>query len=231
MNQPGSALARRLNRLWGSLDTPELIETVLKRLYPDRIAVTSAFGAESAVILSLVAECDPDTPVIFLDTEWHFPETLDYRDRLIEILGLGNVNTQEPDPVARQSLDPQGNLHEADHDACCRLRKVEPLARALYGFDAWIMGRKAFHGGARSGLGVFEWADGRVKVNPLANWTPDDIKAAMEKRGLPPHPLAAKGYTSIGCFPCTRRPVACGDLRSGRWAGTGKTECGIHAAL
>ena len=131
MNQPGSSLARRLNRLWDSLDTPELIETVLNRLYPNRIAVTSAFGAESAVILSLVAECDPDTPVIFLDTEWHFPETLDYRDRLVETLGLSNVNSQEPDPVSTRSLDPRGDLHETDHDACCRIRKVEPLARAL----------------------------------------------------------------------------------------------------
>ena len=222
--------AARLAAEFAGLDGTQLIAPLVRRVFPGRIAVVSSFGTEAAVLLALVAEVDPSVPVIFLDTGKHFEETLDYRDQLTAELGLEDVRTVAPDWSHLLDRDPDGALWRRDPDACCRIRKVLPLARALAGFDAWISGRKRFHGGARRDLPAIEAEDGRVKVDPLAAWSPARIEAAFAARGLSRHPLSAEGYLSVGCAPCTRPTAPGADPRAGRWADLHKTECGIHLA-
>ncbi|MEC9103486.1 MAG: phosphoadenylyl-sulfate reductase, partial [Pseudomonadota bacterium] len=195
-----------------------------------KLALVSSFGAESVVLLHLMSIINRHTPVIFIDTQMLFAETLAYQAELAERLALEDmriIRAADLD-VARQ--DPDGTLHQFDTDACCNLRKTVPLENALKGFDGWITGRKRFQSGTRAALDFFEVEDGtgRIKVNPLAKWAPEDIKNYMEENRLPRHPLVAKGYPSIGCAPCTS-PVKEGeDPRAGRWRGQDKTECGIH---
>lgn len=196
--------------------------------FPGRIAVVSSFGAESAVLLSMVAEVDPAVPVLFIETGQHFRETLDHRLELAAELGLVNVRDVAPSPEALAGHDPQGQLWRYDPDACCTLRKVTPLDRALEGFDAWVTGRKRHQASTRSALPLVERTAGRTKINPLAGWTREMIEDEIEIRGLPRHPLVELGYPSIGCGPCTRKVAPGTDPRDGRWAGTAKTECGIH---
>lgn len=194
------------------------------------IALVSSFGAEAAALLSLVADVRADTPVIFIDTGRHFAETLQHRDELVDFLGLTDVRTVGPHPDTEKRLDPGRTLYAAAPDACCHFRKKEPLTRALVGVDGWITGRKRHHGGPRARLPKVEFADGKLKLNPLADWTPKEVNAYARERGLPRHPLLAKGYLSIGCMPCTT-PVAEGeDPRAGRWRTQDKVECGIHLA-
>lgn len=207
-----------------------LLAAMIRDEFPERIAVVSSFGTESALILSLVAEIEPGIPVIFLDTGKHFAETLTYRDLLIARIGLTNVRSLGPRDADLARADPDGALHRQDSDLCCHVRKVVPLEFALAGFDAWITGRKRYHGGERAHLELLEIVDSRIKVNPLAGWTPGQIAAEFRGRDLPPHPLAAEGYRSIGCAPCTSRVASDQPSRSGRWADRDKTECGIHRA-
>jgi phosphoadenosine phosphosulfate reductase len=205
-----------------------LLERALHCDYRGRIAVVSSFGAESAVLLSLVADIDPSTPVLFVDTRQHFEETLAYRDRLVRRLGLTDVRSVGATGSELAAHDPDAELWRFDPDACCRIRKVTPLERALAPFEAWVTGRKRHQALTRSSLGFVERADGKVKFNPLADWTAEEVETEMATRGLPRHPLSLAGYPSIGCATCTRAVAAGEDPRSGRWAGTGKTECGIH---
>lgn len=193
-----------------------------------RIAVVSSFGAESALLLALVADIDPAVPVLFLDTGKHFAQTLAYRDRLAAHLGLSDVRSIAPAAAAVLQRDPQGDLHAQNADACCALRKVEPLHNALAPFEAWITGRKRYQSSGRAALPLREEVDGKVKFNPLADWTAEDIAAEVARRALPLHPLVAQGYASIGCATCTRAVQQGEDVRAGRWAGLEKTECGIH---
>ena len=197
-------------------------------IFAGRIAVVSSFGAESAVLLALVADVDPSTPVVFVDTLHHFSETLAYRDTLARRLGLTDVRSVGPTNAALAAADPTAELWQYDPDACCSLRKVTPLDRALAPFDAWISGRKRHQSQTRAALPLSEQADGKTKLNPLAAWTAAQIEAEMVRRRLPRHALSLAGYPSIGCATCTRAVAAGEDPRSGRWAGTGKTECGIH---
>jgi len=209
-------------------DPRQIIQTA-QRLLGDRLAVVSSFGTESAVLLKLVADVDPSLPVLFLDTLWLFKETLAYRDQLVARLALTDVRTVMPSPSALALRDPKRELCFHDRDACCGMRKVEPLAKELVAFDGWISGRKRYHGGERTALPVVE-ADGpRLKFNPLAPLARGEIDAVFAAAKLPRHPLEGLGFSSVGCVPCTHRPPANGDLRSGRWGGLGKTECGIHA--
>lgn len=218
---------------YGALDGLALLRAMIEGEFPGRIALVSSFGAESAVLLDLVAQIDQATPVIFLDTGKLFPETLAYRDELVARFGLRDVRSVQPDPIELDRADPHGDLWRRDPERCCALRKVVPLERALFGFDAWITGRKRHHGGERRALETIEVdpaAPGRVKINPLARWSADQVGAYSRARNLPNHPLVASGYRSIGCEPCTA-PVAAGDAtRGGRWVGLAKTECGIHRA-
>jgi phosphoadenosine phosphosulfate reductase len=199
--------------------------------FAGRIALVSSFGAESAVLLHLIAEIDPAIPIIFLDTGKLFGETLRYRDQLTKRLGLKDLRSIAPDPAALAAEDEAGALWLKQPDRCCFLRKVEPLRRALEGFDAWLTGRKRFQGGLRDRLPKFEAADGKIKVNPLADWTKDDLDRYFEAHELPRHPLEADGFLSIGCMPCTDRVSPGEDGRAGRWRGIDKTECGIHLSL
>jgi phosphoadenosine phosphosulfate reductase len=205
-----------------------LLERAIRSDYAGRIAVVSSFGAESAVLLALVADIDPATPVIFVDTRQHFAETLAYRDRLIRALGLTGVRSLGPSDAEVAQNDPGAELWRYDPDACCRFRKVTPLERALAPFEAWVTGRKRHQALTRSALGFVERADGKVKLNPLADWTAEEIEPEMLARRLPRHALSLAGYPSIGCATCTRAVAEGEDPRSGRWSGTGKTECGIH---
>ena len=217
----------RLNAELKGASAPEALRVAVREFAP-RLAYVSSFGAESAVMLGLIAEVDPALPIQFIDTGMHFHQTLQYRDTLIAALGLTGVRTVKPDAAEVKALDPKGALNKSDPDACCEIRKVKPLGPALEGFDAWITGRKRFHGAERANLPVVEASEGRFKVNPLANWTAEDVAGYLALRGLPPHPLTAEGYPSIGCWPCTAPPTDASDIRSGRWAGRDKTECGLH---
>ncbi len=217
-----------LNRRYGSLEAADLIAAMTGDAFPGRIALVSSFGAEAAVLLHMVAAVDRLTPVIFLDTGKLFGETRRYRDDLIRHLGLGDVRTVTPLAENERALDPDGMLWAADPNRCCYFRKVLPLQRALESFDASITGRKRYQGGGRGALPIFEWADGRIRINPLAGWDKGRIKAYFATHALPRHPLEADGFTSIGCMPCTERAAPGDSARAGRWRGQAKTECGIH---
>jgi phosphoadenosine phosphosulfate reductase len=175
-----------------------------------------------------MADVDPAIPVLFLDTGWLFEETLAYRDTLIGKLGLRDVRSIRPSEETLSREDPDRDLWFGNPDACCRIRKVEPLQRALKPFDAWINGRKRFQGGLRADIAVVEQDGGRLKFNPFANVSRDEIETLFKSADLPTHPLAASGYLSVGCMPCTSRASADEDERAGRWRGRPKTECGIH---
>jgi phosphoadenosine phosphosulfate reductase len=219
-----------LNEQFASLSTLDMLRDVMNDKTLGEMAVVSSFGAESAVLLHLVAQVNPNARVIFVDTLKLFGETLRYRDQLMKLLGLTNVQVVEPDPLALQINDAKGLLWQRDANSCCAIRKVEPLARALKSVDSWISGRKAFQASTRAQVGLFEKVDGKLKINPLAGWTKADLDAYFTAHDLPPHPLVADGYLSIGCMPCTT-PVQPGeDARAGRWRGSEKTECGIHGA-
>ncbi|WP_442943588.1 phosphoadenylyl-sulfate reductase [Nitrospirillum sp. BR 11752] len=223
--------AADLARTYAGLTGPALLEPLLTRELKGEIALVSSFGAESAVLLHMVAAIDPATPVLFLNTGKLFGETLRYRRELVAKLGLTDAREIKPLPEDEAARDADGLLWRANPDACCRFRKVEPLNRALEGFGAWITGRKRFQAATRADLVIIEATEGRLKINPLADWGRDDLVAYMDRHDLPHHPLEADGYLSIGCMPCTDRVAAGEDGRSGRWAGLGKTECGIHLPL
>jgi len=220
--------AEEIARRYGHLAGEALLRPLIEHEFAGRIALVSSFGAEAAVLLHMVAEIDRATPVLFLDTQKHFPETLRYRDDLVKRLELRDVRSIKPDAKEIARRDPEGTLWHRAPDACCQLRKVAPLADALAPFAAWISGRKRFHGGERAALPAVEWDGQRVKINPLAPWNAVQIDCEFEARGLPRHPMVADGFLSIGCMPCTARAVRGDDPRSGRWAGLEKTECGIH---
>ena len=214
---------------FAGIDAPAMLAAVIPELGP-RLAAVSSFGAESAVLLHIVASVDSLLPVVFTDTEKMFPETLSYRDALAERLHLTNLHVVRPDPRLLATKDAAGERWTYDPDGCCEIRKVEPLARALAPFDAWISGRKGFQAGTRQALPRFEAEDGRLKINPLADWDKARLDAYFAAHDLPRHPLEARGYLSIGCAPCTS-PVRPGeDPRAGRWRGFDKVECGIHVS-
>jgi len=209
-------------------DALGVVEMALTGEFAGQTAVVSSFGAESAVLLKLVAEVDPNTPILFLNTGKLFGETLRYRDRLQDILGLGDVRSLSPSLVERDRHDPDGTLWSKNADACCDFRKTVPLARALEPFKAQITGRKRFQTRERSSMEPVEFFDGRYRFNPLWNWDLHQLEAFAERHKLPKHPLVEDGYPSIGCIPCTRRVQAGEDYRAGRWSGLDKDECGIH---
>ncbi len=208
--------------------------TMLRALFTEgslgRVAVVSSFGTESAVLLHLVAEADRSVPVIFVDTGRMFAETLAYRDTLIEQLGIADASIIRPDPGALAAKDANELRWSFDPDGCCAIRKVEPMARAKEGLDAWISGRKAFQSVTRQNLPRFEVDEGRLKVNPLGDWVRADLEAYFARHDLSRHPLEAQGYLSVGCEPCTSKVAPGEDPRAGRWRGWDKTECGIHGS-
>ncbi|KRQ93518.1 phosphoadenylyl-sulfate reductase [Bradyrhizobium valentinum] len=220
--------AQTLDHTLRDASPAHVIETALRTVGREQLALVSSFGTESAALLKVMADVDPAIPVIFLDTGWLFEETLAYRDTLIATLGLRDVRSIKPLEEALSRQDPDRELWFSDPDACCRIRKVEPLARALKPFSAWINGRKRFQGGARAGIPVVEEDGAKLKFNPFANVSREEIEAIYKLAKLPPHPLVASGYLSVGCMPCSSRTSPDEEARAGRWRGRAKTECGIH---
>jgi phosphoadenosine phosphosulfate reductase len=209
---------------------PEALVELSIRRFAGGIAAISSFGADSAVLLDMIARVDSALPVLFLETGKHFGETLDYRDRLVEDLGLTHLRIVQPLESALAREDADGLLHGKDPDACCAIRKVEPMARAVGPYRAWFTGRKRFQSDTRRALPVFEAVGPRIRINPLAAWGTAELADYMRGHDLRENPLVAYGYLSIGCFPCTVPAKPGENARSGRWAGRAKTECGIHLA-
>lgn len=224
--------AVRLNRMFRGSSTRDMLDSVLRDGLAGDVATVSSFGAESAVLLHLIATVDPGVPVLFLDTGKHFPETLTYRDELARKVGLTNLQILTPEAGELAAKDESGLRWSYDPDGCCEIRKVKPLAKALARYDASLTGRKAFQSDTRAHLPRFEIdgsdTQGRLKINPLIDWNADDIAAYFERHDLPRHPLVERGFPSIGCAPCTHKVAPGDDPRSGRWKGWDKTECGIH---
>ncbi|MEG3147899.1 phosphoadenylyl-sulfate reductase [Sphingomonas sp. RT2P30] len=223
-----AADAAAMERRFAGVDTGDMLGELLTGELKGRVAAVSSFGAESAVLLHLISQIDRDIPVIFLNTQKIFGETLAYRDELSERLGLTDLRVFRPDPHLLAAKDSTGLRWSYDPDGCCDLRKVQPLRRALAPFDAWISGRKGFQAGTRNAMPRFEEDEGRLKLNPLADWDKPRLEAWFADHKLPRHPLEAEGYPSIGCAPCTSKVQPGEDPRAGRWRGWEKVECGIH---
>ena len=179
---------------FAGVSAPAMLRELLTGELAGRIASVSSYGAESAVLLHMVAQIDKDVPVIFTNTQKMFGETLAYRDELSERLGLTDLRVFRPDPRLLAAKDATGMRWSYDPDGCCEIRKVEPLRRALAPFDAWISGRKGFQAGTRTALPRFEEDEGRLKINPLADWTKTQLDGYFEEHALPRHPLEAQGY-------------------------------------
>lgn len=223
MRRPDGGMLADLRARFGSASAQDVLAGALDR-FGGRIALVSSFGAEAAVLLHMVARLDRNVPVLMLDTLLLFPETRSYQQALSAHLGLTDVRRLTPD----EHTDPDRTLHQSDSVACCALRKIAPLEAALHPFDGVITGRKRFQTGHRAQMERFELEAGRIKVNPLADWTPAQTATYFDTYDLPRHPLVSRGYPSIGCAPCTS-PVAMGeDTRAGRWRGEDREECGIH---
>ena len=213
---------------FAGVSTQAMLAELLTGDLAGRTAAVSSFGAESAVLLHMIAQVDRDVPIIFTNTQKMFGETLAYRDELAEKLGFTDLRVYRPDPRLLAAKDATGLRWSYDPDGCCDLRKVEPLRRALAPFDAWISGRKGFQAKTRAAIPRFEIDEGRLKLNPLADWDKPRLDAYFADHGLPRHPLEAAGYLSIGCAPCTSKVRPGEDPRAGRWRGWDKVECGIH---
>ena len=215
--------AEQLNLRFARLPAESLLKEVFAHGLLGRAALVSSFGGEAAVLLHMLSKIAPNAPILFIDTELLFPETLAYQAELAARFQLSNVQILRADTTF---TDPKGRLHSSDPEACCALRKTAPLQAALAPYAAWASGRKRFQGGARSTLELFEaeHGTGRIKLNPLANWSPKQITSYFESHDLPRHALTAKGYGSLGCAPCTSPAKG----RAGRWQDRAKTECGIH---
>jgi phosphoadenosine phosphosulfate reductase len=197
--------------------------------FGDDFAITSSMA--DGLLAHLASEAAPGIHVIFLDTGYHFAETLGTRDWITSVLPVTLVNVQPEQSVAEQDATYGARLHERDPDLCCSLRKVRPLADQLSGYVAWASGVRRDETPSRAGTRIVDWDDkrGMIKINPLAAWTQDDVDRYVDVNRVPVNPLVELGYASIGCAPCTRRVAPGEDPRAGRWAGRGKTECGIHA--
>ena len=218
-----------LNGMFDEMDGVGVLRQAVEELLPGDIAIVSSFGADSAVLLHMVSQIDKTLPVLFLETGKHFPETLDYVETLKTRLGLTNVVALHPDDKDVARFDPNGDLWETDPDSCCHIRKTEPLDDSVAGYGGWVTGRKRYQTAERGVLPHFELtSDDRIKVNPLAYFSDEDVTAYKAKHDLPEHPLYHMGYKSIGCAPCTSVVAEGEDPRAGRWRGLNKKECGIH---
>lgn len=228
---PLDGRTQTLNRQFKDKPAQDVMAYALTHL--EDTALVSSFGAESVVLLHLAAQVRRDVPVLFIDTELLFPETLDYQRDVAAKLGLSNIRILRANRETVFERDNENLLHLHDPDACCHLRKTEPLERALQGFDSWVTGRKRYQSGTRAALEHFELERPmgrlpRIKINPLAYWDASDLRDYIAQHNLPRHPLVTKGYPSVGCTPCTTRVNSGEDMRAGRWRDSAKTECGIH---
>jgi len=219
------------NRALEGRPPQEILSWATSTFAPD-VVLTCSFQHDGVVLAHMLTAIAPWVPVVFLNTGFHFPETLAYRDEIVRRFGIHLRDVQPSMPreefAAKHGLD----LYRRDPDLCCKINKVEPLRAALAGARCWLNGRRRDQAATRSGIAVVERFEGGIhKVNPMVAWSAADTYRYMQQHGIPEHPLFDKGYASIGCAPCTRPILAGEDERAGRWSGTGKTECGIHTFL
>ncbi|PHR56642.1 MAG: phosphoadenylyl-sulfate reductase [Robiginitomaculum sp.] len=223
--------AKRSNDLkeqYDGLSAQTALTKALLKDFKGDIVLTSSMGIDSAVMLHLISEIDKDLPILFLETGKHFKETLAYRDLLVEKFGLTNFQNITPDAAQLTELDPEGDLNQSNKDACCDIRKVQPLDKVTGQYKVRITGRKRYQTRDRANISILETEGDFMRLNPLAFWTAKDVTGYMRKHNLPPHPLLAFGFLSVGCSPCTSRVNEGEDPRAGRWRDAEKDECGIH---
>ncbi|MCE7082292.1 phosphoadenylyl-sulfate reductase [Streptomyces sp. ST2-7A] len=220
-------LAERAGRDLEDASASDILRWAVRTFGP-RFCVTSSM--EDAVVAHLASRVAPGVDVVFLDTGYHFPETIGTRDAVAAVMDVNVITLTPRRTVAEQDAEHGPRLHDRDPDLCCALRKVEPLERGLTGYDAWATGLRRDESPTRANTPVVGWDERRrkVKVSPIARWTQDDVDAYVAEHGVLTNPLLQDGYASVGCAPCTRRVAAGEDARAGRWAGRGKTECGLH---
>jgi phosphoadenosine phosphosulfate reductase len=220
-------LAERAGRELADAAAPEILRWAADTFGP-RFCVTSSMA--DAVVAHLAARAAPGVDVVFLDTGYHFPETIGTRDAVAEVMDVRVITLTPRQTVAEQDAEHGPRLHERDPDLCCALRKVAPLAEGLAGYLAWATGLRREESPTRADTPVVGWDDRRrkVKVSPIARWTQDDVDAYVAEHGVLTNTLLMDGYRSVGCAPCTRRVRPGEDVRAGRWAGRNKTECGLH---
>jgi len=233
MSHPQSELSefeiKQLARRFETAAVEEILEWAVERFSP-RLAMTSNFGAEGVVVIDYLSRVAPETPIIYLETGFQFAETDQLKERLRARYGVNIIERRAELSVGEQNRIHGERLYERDSDLCCRIRKVEPLAAALKGYDAWIAALRRDQSPTRANIGVVEWnaRHGLVKINPLATWTRQRVWNYIVTHKLPYNALYDDGYASIGCAPCTRRVAVGAHERSGRWDGEKKVECGIH---
>ncbi|MFI9201906.1 phosphoadenylyl-sulfate reductase [Streptomyces sp. NPDC053048] len=220
-------LAERAGRELEDAPAPEILRWAAET-FGERFCVTSSM--EDAVVAHLASRVRPGVDVVFLDTGYHFPETIGTRDAVDAVMDVRVITLTPRQTVAEQDAEYGPKLHDRDPDLCCALRKVGPLAEGLAGYDAWATGLRRDESPTRAATPVVGWDARRrkVKVSPIARWSQDDVDAYITEHGVLTNPLLMDGYTSVGCAPCTRRVLEGEDARAGRWAGLGKTECGLH---
>jgi phosphoadenosine phosphosulfate reductase len=221
--------SEQLAQQFESSSVEDILEWAVERFAP-RLVMTSNFGAEGVVVIDKLARIAPQTPVIYLDTGFQFAETDRLKERIRERYRINIVEQSAELSVVEQNQLYGARLYERDPDMCCRIRKIEPLRRALAGYDGWIAALRRDQSPTRANIRVVEWNARHelVKIHPLAAWTRRDVWDYIIRHKLPYHPLYDDGYASIGCEPCTQRVAAGAHERSGRWGGQGKLECGIH---
>ena len=205
----------------------EVLKLSVEKLFKKKLIYVCSFGAESAVILHMISRINKNLPIVLLNTNFLFKETIDYKNYLLEKLELNNFKEILPDERDLLNKDKR-NLWKINPDLCCNIRKVQPLNKVLKGYNAWISGRKSYHNGERKGVKFFELLDQKIIINPLVDSDMKFIDNYFEKNKIERHPLFKKGFLSIGCTHCTKKTIDLDNPRSGRWSDTTKTECGIH---
>ncbi len=217
-----------LNQNYKNFSPQDILEKSIKFSFRKKMVYICSFGAESAIILHMISKIDNNFPIVLLNTNFLFEETIDYKNYLIKSFNLTNCDEYFPDDKDLDALDKHGKLWKINPDLCCNIRKVLPLQKVLKRYKAWISGRKSYHEGERKSLKFFEKLNNKIVVNPLANIDQNFVNSYFEKNKIKRHPLFEHGYLSIGCINCTVKTLSSDDPRSGRWYNKIKTECGIH---
>ena len=208
-----------------------ILENSINNIFKKKMVYVCSFGTESAIILHMVSEIDKSLPIILLNTNYLFKETIEYKDYLINKFKFSNFKEIYPSIKDLKINDSEGTLWKEDPDLCCNIRKVLPLQKELKKYDAWVSGRKSYHAGERTNLKFFEYINEKIVVNPLANVNRNFVDSYFKKHDIERHPLFESGYLSLGCTHCTVKTSMIDSPRSGRWNNKTKTECGIHYNL
>ena len=222
---------KNLNNTFKKSDPEEILTATLTRIFKNNVAYVCSFGSESAIILHMISKIDTKIPIILINTEFLFKETIEYKNYLIKKFNFKNCKEIFPNSSDLSEIDKHADLWNSNPDLCCNIRKVLPLTKELRKYSAWISGRKSYHKGERSLLENFEQLNGKVVINPLALVNRSFIDSYFSKNKIKKHPLFTKGYLSIGCTHCTVKSFNIKNPRSGRWSNKMKTECGIHYNL